>query len=450
MSPELSLGVVSKHSLESDVWAWGCTAFEVMTGIIPYSEKPTNAAVMVEICIGSVPGLVSALDSLITDPSVDLARQAGVTSLQSIISQCWEFEPTGRPSTSSVWILIAVPSQGEGNLGAWKDQEVGISSLRSGDDSGNQEDKTAGKRKHRADHNVQKSGQGGRRKGQQAPNDVAASSSAHPEDETVGKQMAEAAPEPQKADRGGKKKDPWKAPNGVAETGYPRVSSPAHPKGLFKLSLDGIIPTNSQARQLESRPWTGLKWSVKATGLTKGTSPEPTATVPRRKMQGDRSSPSPIDSTNKTSLSKSHPRVSGGKPQVAASDGPSQEDTWRPQFPEPNREHRQEVPQQIPPNIFKAPVAASDSPSQEDTPQFPEPNRQHKQEVPQQVPPKSFREKAPVVASEAPSQEVTRRPQFPEPYQQHKQEVPQQVPLNSLRGKAPVAVSDGPSLEDTR
>lgn len=29
MGPELVLEEVSKHTLKSDVWAWGCTAFEV-------------------------------------------------------------------------------------------------------------------------------------------------------------------------------------------------------------------------------------------------------------------------------------------------------------------------------------------------------------------------------------------------------------------------------------
>ncbi|KAG8920218.1 hypothetical protein FRC01_000869 [Tulasnella sp. 417] len=372
-----------------------------MTGNVPYSAKKSAVAVMVEIYNGSAPGSVSALASLVMDPAVDPACRAGVSSLQSIISQCWELEPTGRPSASSVWKSIAIPFQGGGDLGAWKDQEAGIESLRIGHDSGHQEDESVGRRKPRANPDARKSRRGGSRKGRQSPNDVAetiypiASSPTHPKDRTVGKQMVEAHPEPQKADRNDKQKVPWKALNDVAER-YPIASSPAHPQGAAtrKQAMDG----------------------------------------PEVDSQGDRS--------HRGDILRTH------------SDRPSQEDTRRPQFPEPNRQHKHEAPQQIAPNSFpeKAPVAASNSSSQNDSRRrrSPEPNQQHKQEVLQQVPSYNSREKASVAASKGPSQEDPRQTQSPEPNRPHTQEVPQQVPSNNLREKAPVAASKGPSQEDPR
>ncbi|KAG8920221.1 hypothetical protein FRC01_000872, partial [Tulasnella sp. 417] len=208
-----------------------------MTGILPYLAKKGDAAIMLEIYNGSAPGEVSELASLTMDPAVDPACRAGVSSLQSIISQCWELEPTERPCSSCVLESIAISFQGEGDLGASKDQEAGISSLRIGEDSGHQEDDNVGRRKPRANRGARQSSRGGSRKGRQTPNDVTetrdliTSSPTHPKDETVGKQMAEVQPEPQKAAQGGKKKDPRKAPNDVAETSDPIASSPAHPKG---------------------------------------------------------------------------------------------------------------------------------------------------------------------------------------------------------------------------
>ncbi|KAG8921163.1 hypothetical protein FRC01_000381 [Tulasnella sp. 417] len=388
MSPELLQDDGSKHTLESDVWAWGCTAFEIMTGILPYSAKQSDPTVMVEICTGSAPGSVSALAGLTMDPAVDPACRAGVSSLQSIIPRCWEREPTRRPSTASVWKLIAIPFQGEGDFGAGKDQEAGTSSPRIGDDSGHQEDETVGRRKPRANPGARKSRRGGSRKGRQKPNDVTetrspiTSSPAHPKDGAVGKQIAE-----------------------------------AHPDQGDILRAFGDGPSQEDAGRSQF--------------------PEPNR---EHKQEVPQQVP---------------PNGFREKVPVAASDGPLQEDTRRRQSPEPHRQYIQEVPQQAPSNSFreKASVAVGDGPSQEDTrrpQQFPEPNPQHKQELPQQTPSNGFQEKAPVVASEGPSQEDTRRRRSPEPHRQHTLEAPQQSASNSFQEKAPVVASEGPPQEDTR
>ncbi|KAG8917545.1 hypothetical protein FRC01_002381 [Tulasnella sp. 417] len=198
MSPELFQDN-SKHTLESDVWAWGCTAFEVLTGNIPYSEKQSDAASMVEICRGSAPGLISTLASLIMDPAVDPVCQARVSALQSIIPQCWKVIPTERPLSSDALHSITNPSQWEGDFGARKDQEAGTSSFQIGADFGNQED------------------------------------------EAVRKQKLEGLLEAQKASQRDNLNDTSQDPNNSAKPREQTASSPAPPKGFYKLSFDSDV-----------------------------------------------------------------------------------------------------------------------------------------------------------------------------------------------------------------
>ncbi|KAG9028162.1 hypothetical protein FS837_003968, partial [Tulasnella sp. UAMH 9824] len=115
MSPELILQDQSKHTIESDVWAWGCTAFEVMTDSIPYSTSMKDAAIIMEVLKESAPGSIDALSTLILGTGVDSPCHTGVLSLRSIIPQCWDFDTTHRPPASKILQCIAIPS-GEGLL----------------------------------------------------------------------------------------------------------------------------------------------------------------------------------------------------------------------------------------------------------------------------------------------------------------------------------------------
>ncbi|KAG9021248.1 hypothetical protein FS837_007416, partial [Tulasnella sp. UAMH 9824] len=140
MSPELTLEEQLKHTLQSDVWAWGCTVFEIMTEIIPYPTKQKSFAIAAEMYLKLAPGSIDALNTVILGTGVDSACQAGVSSLGSIISQCWNFNPTQRPTASMILQCITIPSEAEARLGASEDLEGGISSLHIGDDSAHEGD----------------------------------------------------------------------------------------------------------------------------------------------------------------------------------------------------------------------------------------------------------------------------------------------------------------------
>ncbi|KAG8904770.1 hypothetical protein FRC01_008610, partial [Tulasnella sp. 417] len=111
MSPELCLeDEDSKHTLQSDVWAWGCTVFEVMTECIPYSEKSKDIAIILAMQDKSAPGSINVFDDLL-GANVNPACHLGVSSLQLIIPQCWDFDPTQRPSSAIIVRDIAIPSK---------------------------------------------------------------------------------------------------------------------------------------------------------------------------------------------------------------------------------------------------------------------------------------------------------------------------------------------------
>lgn len=154
MSPELLLEVQLKHTLQSDVWAWGCTAFEVrdalgivllqggtdfspqiMTETVPYSTRRQNSAIILDVYNKSIPGSIDTLGNLILSTAVHPACHVGVSMLQSIIPQCWDFDPTRRPSSSIIFQKIAVNFPNETRLGVWEDQNACTSSLSIGGDS---------------------------------------------------------------------------------------------------------------------------------------------------------------------------------------------------------------------------------------------------------------------------------------------------------------------------
>ncbi|KAG8905280.1 hypothetical protein FRB99_000297 [Tulasnella sp. 403] len=84
-SPEL-LEDNTLRSLESDIWAWGCLALELMTGQAPYQDVRNEAAIVNRIVNGIPPAAIEEID---THPS-----------LRELLNQCWEPSPSDRPSAT--------------------------------------------------------------------------------------------------------------------------------------------------------------------------------------------------------------------------------------------------------------------------------------------------------------------------------------------------------------
>ncbi|KAG8985583.1 hypothetical protein FRB90_004615 [Tulasnella sp. 427] len=76
-----------KLSVLSDMWAWGCLAFEILTSLLPYYQVKTENALLLRIASGTKPA------SLEEHPIPLLVRE--------IVHDCWHFEPHKRPRIHS-------------------------------------------------------------------------------------------------------------------------------------------------------------------------------------------------------------------------------------------------------------------------------------------------------------------------------------------------------------
>ncbi|KAH8834109.1 kinase-like domain-containing protein [Flagelloscypha sp. PMI_526] len=82
----------SHSSTTRDVYAFGCTMLEVLTGRVPFSEVDTDPAVLLKLIMGSRPNRPDA--SLVSDAA------------WRIIQQCWAQEPSKRVSIFDVLLLL--------------------------------------------------------------------------------------------------------------------------------------------------------------------------------------------------------------------------------------------------------------------------------------------------------------------------------------------------------
>ncbi|KAG8944715.1 hypothetical protein FRC04_001614 [Tulasnella sp. 424] len=120
MAPELLLEGETKHTLKTDVWAWACTAFEViitvwtrsscritictsskvLTDCEPFPDTKREEAVVAAFVLGRPPGSVDLFDGLVSGNH--LTHHLTLDSLKSIISNCWIRDSAKRPSSSEI------------------------------------------------------------------------------------------------------------------------------------------------------------------------------------------------------------------------------------------------------------------------------------------------------------------------------------------------------------
>ncbi|KAG9024496.1 hypothetical protein FS837_005343 [Tulasnella sp. UAMH 9824] len=96
MSPELHLDDDCTHSLESDVWAWACTVFHVLTGTIPYAKYLGERQLCMAIVREQPPGDIA----LLLPNNFEHADSESALALQflhSVIPRCWDFKSQNRP-----------------------------------------------------------------------------------------------------------------------------------------------------------------------------------------------------------------------------------------------------------------------------------------------------------------------------------------------------------------
>ncbi|KAG9021747.1 hypothetical protein FS837_007007, partial [Tulasnella sp. UAMH 9824] len=100
MSPELFQDSEAKHTLESDIWAWACTVFEMITDNTPYASVLGDGSVLLALVQGVSPGSMELLSCLV--PAVDGSSLSELATLQALIPECWNKEPGKRPSSTSI------------------------------------------------------------------------------------------------------------------------------------------------------------------------------------------------------------------------------------------------------------------------------------------------------------------------------------------------------------
>ncbi|KAF9440690.1 kinase-like protein [Macrolepiota fuliginosa MF-IS2] len=104
VAPEILTSEVVPHTKASDIWAFGCVCFEVISGKLPYHQYSSNPQIILRLMRGISPAQLSE----------DLApglNKAG-DGMRDLIARCWDFDPGNRPTAQT--IARALEEQGFG------------------------------------------------------------------------------------------------------------------------------------------------------------------------------------------------------------------------------------------------------------------------------------------------------------------------------------------------
>ncbi|KAF7346620.1 Protein kinase domain-containing protein [Mycena sanguinolenta] len=92
-APELLIR--GHHNSQSDVFAFACVAYELLTGNLPFHESRWEGAVIAALLAGSRPS-----------PTVDCARHP---ALWNLIQDCWQEQPEMRPPAPHIVKRLRIP-----------------------------------------------------------------------------------------------------------------------------------------------------------------------------------------------------------------------------------------------------------------------------------------------------------------------------------------------------
>lgn len=84
-APELLIDENCHPSLKTDVWSFGCTAYELLTGHYPYHHRSRDSVIIQDIQAGMKPAGPEDIKPLHT-----------LSSVWDIIDACWAFNPSDR------------------------------------------------------------------------------------------------------------------------------------------------------------------------------------------------------------------------------------------------------------------------------------------------------------------------------------------------------------------
>ncbi|KAG8749332.1 hypothetical protein FRC11_011423 [Ceratobasidium sp. 423] len=109
-APELLLGEVEGTTTASDVYALGMTILETFTSTVPFFEKKSDHAVIMEVAYHK--------KTPMRPPEVFPEGSMSGDNLWDILTKCWSYDPKGRPSAGDIWnqmklITLATPKESE-------------------------------------------------------------------------------------------------------------------------------------------------------------------------------------------------------------------------------------------------------------------------------------------------------------------------------------------------
>ncbi|KZS87864.1 kinase-like protein, partial [Sistotremastrum niveocremeum HHB9708] len=98
MAPELFHENSDGVNFSTDMWAFGCVTVEVVCGSLPYAESKHDPQVICSILTGKRPH-AKGFETSIDPPPFPVTRNK---HLEMICDMCWNFDPRGRPTASSL------------------------------------------------------------------------------------------------------------------------------------------------------------------------------------------------------------------------------------------------------------------------------------------------------------------------------------------------------------
>ncbi|KAJ8077351.1 Rho guanine nucleotide exchange factor [Marasmius tenuissimus] len=90
-APEVVLCIIPGPTRESDIYSYGCVAYEIFSGRLPFHQVKQDVAVVTCVMRGERP----------TRP-VDIPGFQSSDKLWTVIEQCWKAEPSERPSAVAI------------------------------------------------------------------------------------------------------------------------------------------------------------------------------------------------------------------------------------------------------------------------------------------------------------------------------------------------------------
>ncbi|KAG8946164.1 hypothetical protein FRC04_012019 [Tulasnella sp. 424] len=113
MSPELVTGEEPKQTLASDMWAWACTVFQVLTDVEPYSDAMREYTVIAAIVQRKPPTDLTMLSNGVLGRHIEELR----IPLPDHLASCLSYEPEERPPIADSFRLICMHQQQP--VGSW-------------------------------------------------------------------------------------------------------------------------------------------------------------------------------------------------------------------------------------------------------------------------------------------------------------------------------------------